>query len=350
MKHFIGFIVGVLLLGGFAGGALAQAPVYQQAVALRSPEQLDQLLGPIALYPDPLVAQILPAATLPSQIVMVERGLQQGLRPEQIDAQTWEPSVKALARSPDLLLWMDTNLGWTTEVGQAFLAQQVDVMNSIQRLRGQALALGNLQSTPQQTVVNTGGYIEILPANPQIIYVPVYQPSVVYVQRPPRPGVFVSFGIGLGVGGWLNHDLDWHDHQILVWQHDAPRPSDWWNRRPEQRGHVTVVNNNTTIINNRNERISNVGVWRPHDAPAGRVENRADRGWDNQPRAAVTRPVAPPRQVISQGPTAGRPNGALIGAHSAPETRDYSNRGRTSRQPVVTQEKGARPGQEHDRR
>ena len=124
------------------------------------------MLGPIALYPDPLIAQILPAATQPSEIAVVDRYLSIGGDPNVIDQQLWDPSVKALARYPTVLKWMDDNLAWTTALGQAFLAQQQDVMDSIQRLRAQAQALGNLQSTPQENVIADNGDIEILPANP----------------------------------------------------------------------------------------------------------------------------------------------------------------------------------------
>src|ERR1035437_1236710 len=128
-----------------------------------SEAQLDQLLGPIALYPDPLIAQILPASTVPMQIVLAGRYVSGGGDPNQIDQQPWDPSVQNLARYPGVLKWMDENLNWTTELGQAFLNQQPDVMNSIQRLRASASKLGNLQSSPQQQVIDDGGNIEIVP-------------------------------------------------------------------------------------------------------------------------------------------------------------------------------------------
>ena len=166
--------------------ALAQMPVppRRRKCNCAPAAELDQMLGPIALYPDPLIAQILPAATLPSEIVLADRYVNGGGDPNLIDQQPWDPSVKALARYPTVLKWMDDNLAWTTALGQAFLYQQQDVMDSIQRLRAQAQALGNLQTTPQENVVTDNGTIEILPANPQVIYVPVYQPDVVYFQRP----------------------------------------------------------------------------------------------------------------------------------------------------------------------
>src|SRR5208337_4487593 len=103
-----------------------------------------------------------------------------------------------------------------------------DVMDSVQRLRAQASALGNLQSTPQENVVpDSDGTIEILPANPDEIYVPVYQPSEVFYDQ--TAGVpFISFSLGLPIGGWLHNDFDWHNHHVVVWNHDHPRPPGWW--------------------------------------------------------------------------------------------------------------------------
>ena len=155
----------------------AQMPVPPPAseVRLLSSAELDQMLGPIALYPDPLIAQILPAATLPSEIVLADRYVQGGGDPNLIDQQPWDPSVRALARYPTVLKWMDDNLAWTTALGQAFVYQPQDVMDSIQRLRAEAMARGNLQTTPQENVFTEDGIIEILPADPEVIYLPVYQ-------------------------------------------------------------------------------------------------------------------------------------------------------------------------------
>jgi hypothetical protein len=183
---------------------------------------------------------------------------------------------------------LDDNLAWTTDLGQAFLNQPADVMDSVQRLRAQARAVGNLQSTPQQTVVVNDGIIEIVPAAPAVIYVPVYQPEMVYVQPPPAGRFYISFGAGLVVGAWLNHDCDWHHHEVIVWHHDHPRPADWWYRPPNRRETPTVVNNvsvvnNTTIVN------QNFTVWHPRTR--GAVADRGDRGWGQQ----EVRPTAPAR-------------------------------------------------------
>jgi hypothetical protein len=347
-----------VLLCVFAGAVLSlraqmAVPPPMPAYQLLSAGQLDQLLGPIALYPDPLIAQILPASTLPTQIVLADRYISDGGDPNQIDQQPWDASVQALARYPNVLQWMDQNLNWTAEVGQAFLNQQQDVMDSIQRLRQSAANFGNLQSTPQQQVVNDGGDIEIVPADPQVIYVPVYQPDQVYYQTCYGPP-FISFSIGFVIGSWLDCDFDWHNHNIIVWHHDHPRPSNWWHEPPRQRdtGHTTV--------------------WRPENRPgagAG-VANRGDRGWGApqrqpvvatvgrsvsdgvaprrtpppsvRPEAPATRPSMPvvtrpaPAPVQHSQPV-GRPesNGAFIGIQNSHDTRTYSNRGQQSMQTVT---------------
>lgn len=308
--------------------APCQTPVPPPApeAQLLSPAELDQLLGPIALYPDPLIAQILPAATLPSQVVIADRYVNGGGDPNSIDQQDWDPSVKALARYPAVLKWMDDNLAWTTQAGEVFLNQQQDVMDSIQRLRAQAEALGNLQTTPQENVVADDGTIEILPSNPQMIYLPEYQPGAVYVQRAYGTPL-VSFSVGLAIGAWLNHDFDWHSHHLIVWRHDAPRPPDWWSRRPSERPRAEA---------------EHAAVWQPHNRPL--PNSRAvDRGWQTPAaRSTVTAIGAPsaraprPAPPVIQHPTKSVPsrpaNGALIGIQSPHQAQQFSARGQQSRQ------------------
>jgi hypothetical protein len=322
--------------------ARAQMPAPPPApeVQLRSSTELDQMVGPIALYPDPLIAQILPAATLPSEIVQADRYVNGGGDPNLIDQQPWDPSVKGLARYPTVLKWMDDNLAWTTALGQAFLAQQQDVMTSIQRLRAQAQALGNLQSTPQENVVADAGSIEILPADPQMIYVPVYQPDMVYFQRP-FGNPFISFGLGFAVGGWLNYDFDWRNHHLLAWGQGQPRPADWWSRRPSERPQAELAR--TT-------------VWHASNRPSPAAQG-LDRGYSSrpvqstvnviggQPRSAQRRDTPPPSvgrpaPVVVQHPAAApssRPaSGALIGVQSSHQTQQFSSRGQASRQTTVS--------------
>ncbi len=192
----------------------------------RGPEALDTLLGPIALYPDALVALILPAATSPGDVVLAARYVQAKSDPAAVDAQPWSDSVKALTHYPDVVQWMDQNLEWTQALGQAFLDQPADVMGSVQRLRARAQASGALISTPQQHVLNDGANIEIVPAQPDIVYVPVYDPTVVYVQNTvwiDRP--YLTFGFGYPIGGWFIYDCDWGRRNVWV----VSRPADWRN-------------------------------------------------------------------------------------------------------------------------
>jgi hypothetical protein len=197
-----------------------QAPQYmppaqsQQGPPLLSPQQLDNLVAPVALYPDPLLGQVLAASTYPLEVVEAQQWLQQdrNLQGQQlIDAakqQNWDPSVQALVAFPDVVNLLANDVQWTTGLGNAFLAQQTDVMNAVQTMRARAQANGRLQSTPQQVVTtetqNGQSAIEIQPANPQVIYVPVYQPE--YVYGPPAWGAYPDlwsppgFGFGFGFG------------------------------------------------------------------------------------------------------------------------------------------------------
>lgn len=198
--------------------AVAQPTPAPQAVPLTA-EQLDQLLSPIALYPDPLIAVILPAATYPADVVLAARFLQDGGKAEAIDAQPWDDSVKALARYPEVLKWMDQNLVWTRQVGTAFAQQPADVLTCTQRLRVAARAAGNLKDSPEQKVIVERETIRIVPANPEIIYVPVYEPSWVYGYRSVNfyhPGPLIRFSSGYRTGHWLAYHCDWNRWNVVV--------------------------------------------------------------------------------------------------------------------------------------
>lgn len=234
-----------------------------------SPEQLDNLLAPIALYPDPLLAQVLLAATFPDQIDEASRFLRARSDPNYLDSEPWDISVKAVARYPTVLYTMADKLDWTTSVGQAYASQSTDVTESIQRLRAQARSAGNLLSTPQQEIVETGGYIEIWPAQPQFIYVPTYDPGIVYYRREGFfAGTVISFGRGFPIGAWLNHDFDWHNHRVYYhgWEHGEG----WVTRsRPFVRVTNVYVNNNyRTVLFNRTvvNRTVNYGNLNRYDA------------------------------------------------------------------------------------
>jgi hypothetical protein len=215
-----------------------------QPYTQQTPEQLQQLVAPIALYPDSLVAQILAATTFPAEVVEADRWLQAhpDLKGDDlakaVDQQPWDPSVKALTAFPTVLGNMDKNISWTSSLGDAYYNQQQDVMDAIQVMRQKAQSAGNLKSTEQQTVQTQGSTIVIQPANPQVVYVPAYDPWIVYggpiVAWPgwyPYPGIwyagpYLSFGVGFGIGwyggygwGWHNWGFDWHN-RVVVYNHN----------------------------------------------------------------------------------------------------------------------------------
>jgi len=207
-----------------------------------SAEQLDQLVAPIALYPDALVAQVLGAATYPTQVVEADRWrkAQGDSSADQIaagaDTHNWDASVKALTAFPSVLAQMDRNLQWTTDLGNAYYNQPQDVMDSVQAMRQKAQTAGQLRNTPQQVVTNDGSAIAIAPANPTVVYVPVYDPWAVYgapfpmypgYYYYPPPGIFfgglaLGFGVGIGIGafshwgwGWNRWGVGWHSHAVF---------------------------------------------------------------------------------------------------------------------------------------
>src|SRR6202166_3336313 len=152
----------------------------------QTPEELEQLVAPIALYPDSLVAQILAASTFPEQVVDADRWVQShpDLKNEAlaqaVDQMQWDPSVKALVAFPSVLGNMDKNLSWTSSLGDAYYNQEQGVMDAVQVMRRRAQQAGNLKSTPQQTVTAQDSTVEIQPAQPDVVYVPAYDPWLVY--------------------------------------------------------------------------------------------------------------------------------------------------------------------------
>jgi hypothetical protein len=183
--------------------------------------ELDELLAPIALYPDPLLAQVVPAATFFDELEQANQVLGGRSDDNLISNQSWDVSVKSVAHYPQVLQKLVQDRDWTIALGQAYVDQSTDVAKSIQRLRTEAKSAGSLVTTSQQQVIVEGNVIKIVPAQPQVIYVPQYNPQVVYVQQ--SSGVStgtaiaaaaISFGVGLAIGAWLNNDWDWHGRGI----------------------------------------------------------------------------------------------------------------------------------------
>jgi len=171
---------------------------------------LQKLVAPIALYPDPLVAQILPASTQPVQVVEAARAVADGGRPDEATASQWDPSVQALLSFPTVLEMMNGKLDWTTRLGQAVVANQGAVMAAIQQVRQQAQAAGNLESNAQQTVQTQGSTIIITPASPQYIYVPQYNPVAILAPAPYYAyAPLMTFGVGFAAGAATAYACDW---------------------------------------------------------------------------------------------------------------------------------------------
>jgi hypothetical protein len=219
----------MLLLAGVTG--VTPALVTAQAPPSYSHAELDKLVSRIALYPDPLLAQVLAAATYPDEIPDAAKWADEHhyLRGDDLaraiaaDHLTWDASVQALLPFPSVLEMMASDMNWTTELGNAFLAQHDDVMDAVQRMRKKAKDYGYLR-TNAQVVVSTGPYITIVPVNPYFICVPVYDPLVVFV--PPPPGFFVGgaihFGFGITLGfafapwGWGSTRIVWGTHEVFI--------------------------------------------------------------------------------------------------------------------------------------
>src|SRR5271154_6772287 len=186
-----------------------------------SADELQQLVAPIALYPDALVAQILGAATFPDQVDDANGWLQQNKNltgtalMQAVDTQSWDPSVKALTQFPTVLDNLAKNLSWTSSLGEAYHTQAADVMSAVQILRAKAQAAGNLKSTPQITVVQQAPQVIVIqPANPQVVYVPQYNPVVVYGTPYVTPGystaavvttAVIVFGVGIAIGSAMSN-------------------------------------------------------------------------------------------------------------------------------------------------
>ncbi len=371
-----------------------QGPPPQQWNTL-SPDQLNQLVAPIALYPDSLVAQVLAAATYPTQVVEADRFVQSqaGAPPDQIaqmvNGQSWDPSVKALAAFPSVLANMDKNLEWTTSLGNAYYNQPQDVMNAVQALRQQAYAAGHLQPTPQLAVTYAPGDIVIAPANPAVVYVPYYDPWAYwgfrpyyawYAPPPPigwRVGLGFGFGVGIAVGvwggfgwGWGHWGMGWGPHPYVGYNHVTYVSRSvtvvnhgyygHFDRAPGARefnahaavqvrnvdyNHVTEVNNNRTVINNRTMVNNNNNFNRTdnnYNRPANNNAYRPGNNNYNRPNTPnnynrpaennYNRPAAP------QNNNYNRPATPQTNNYNRPATNNNYNRPaqNTSRPPANT--------------
>ncbi len=342
----------------------------------RTPEEIEKLVSPIALYPDSLVALILPASTESSDVVLAARFLSFGGKESDIEKQFWHESVKALAHYPEIVRWMDENLEWMQQLGGVFAGQPADVMTAIQRLRADARARGLLADTPQQRVVVEHEVVYIVPSNPSYIHIPRYDPEVLWMRRPWH-GSFISFSMGFGVGNWLFYDCDWPGRTIWVHRRHPGwvyRPF-WRPPPPAARVHVVTAWKPAPHMHHRNHdrpghrgpTVVVVPRYRDDERRAGHDRRDDHRGREHdfgRTRMPPVRPVAPgyPR-VVDGGvhrpggmpPPAARvddrssPPGGRMGPPPAPTSGREGHRGmnpgevRPERGPDTPSAHGHRP-------
>src|SRR6266403_370060 len=329
----------------------AQAPAQTSQgapYAQQTPEQLQQLVAPIALYPDSLVAQILAASTFPEQVVEADRWLQAhpdlkgDALAKAVDQQPWDPSVKALTAFPSVLGNIDKNLAWTSSLGDAYYNQEQGVMDAVQAMRQRA----------QEAVTSQDSTIIIEPPNPEVVYVPEYDPWFVYggpIEEWPGwyeyPGIwygglYPSYGVGFGIGsyggygwGWHHWGSDWR-HRSITYDHDRydSRSRTFYNRKTsarigEARGQVSRDDGRFSGDRGGDRARSNEGN-RPASAKAGRpggAENRpapAVRPFEGNNNAA--RGYAEPRGQ------SGTRSGAFSNYDHGGQERSFSSRGSAS--------------------
>ncbi len=261
-----------------------------------SNDQLDSLVAPVALYPDPLLSQVLVAATYPLELIQLQQWIQRNssLKGDDltnaVEKQDWDPSIQSMAIFPDLVKRLADDIKWTTDLGNAFLAQQDDVMDAVQRMRKKAMDAGNLKSSEQQTVetktVETKTVVVIQPASTQVVYVPVYSPIMVYgpiyypyppIYYPPPAyypaGVFIAFGIGVAYGsyyrgGW-GYGCGWGYSRTTI-----------------------NINVNNRYVSHYNR--TNINVNRPRPTPYGNGNS-----WQHNPKHRGGTPY-PSQQVAKQ--------------------------------------------------
>lgn len=377
----VGLAMMIALPAGFAQTPAeppAAAPDTQQAGPLLSAEELDNLVAPVALYPDQLLSQVLAASTYPLEIAEAKQWLDQNRNlqgSELMDAarqQNWDPSVQALVAFPDALSLLANDIRWTSDLGNAFLAQQNDVMAAVQRMRARARDNGKLTTTPQQTVrvetQNGQTAIEIVPASPQVIYVPIYSPA--YVWGPPIWGAYpdlwypAGFGFGFGWGpgiyinaffpswggwggwgwgcGWFGrgvyvNTVFFHRYGYRGWYGGGYRygyghgggyrfggPRTAWMHNPVHRlgapyASRAVANRfgSARYVGNRSFRNSNTGGWRSAGVGA-RYRTAPNSGWRSAGRPSTTARAYRSSSPGYRGTTPGYRNSPSYGRSTTP--------------------------------
>lgn len=346
VREFLAVVCVAILIPGnaisAAHGQETSAPAQDTAAKLPA-DELDSLVAPIALYPDPMLSQTLVASTYPLEIVQLKQWLDQHkdlkdkALADAIAKQNWDPSIQALAGLPEVVKLLSENIKWTTDLGNAFLVQQNDVMDAVQRMRKKAKDSGNLKNSEQQKVetktVENKQVIVVEQANPQVVYVPSYNPTVVYGAPPPAyayppvsypppgyavAGMAISFGVGVAMGAMWNGGWGYH--------------CGWGGGN----NNITI-NNNNNFVRNSNVQGGNrtttrtsggTGTWQHNPQHRGGAPY-SDRTTANKYGGTARSDSMQQRQTNTrqgQQPAGGRAMGNR-GSGSGAGTRDVSNRG-----------------------
>lgn len=336
------------------------------STAVFSAQEIDSMMAPIALYPDALLSQVLMAATYPLEIVQAARWSKSTNNPggdaalSKVSDQTWDPSVQSLVAFPKVLTMMSDQLDWTQKVGDAFLAQQGDVMDSIQRLRQQAQKAGNLSSNSQQNVSTQGQTIVIEPAQPSVVYVPAYNPTVVYgawayPSYPPvyYPGVMswypgqavvngLMWGAGVAAAGAIFGGFNWNNRDVNINVNNFNRISrnnfysgqgnSSWKHNPQHRGAVAYRDNGSrqryttrdaNAVSARNE-MRGHGPAQGARAGGGTGANAPVRNAANAGNAPARAAAAAPAKKLEQNRPA--PQRDAVQNRPAPQRDAVQNR------------------------
>jgi hypothetical protein len=356
------------VLAGAPLFTVATAPAaHAQAPATLSNQQLDSLTAPIALYPDALLAQVLMASTFPDQVPAAAAWSKANPNIKGDDAvkavgsQPWDPSVQSLVAFPQVLATMASKPDWVAQLGNAFLAQPNDVMDSVQRLRKQAQKAGNLQSNQQQKVVVEQNTVQIVPANPQVVYVPTYNPTVVYgtwpypayppVYVPPPPGYAVAsglaaglaFGVGVAITSSLWSNVNWNNHSVNINVNQYNNIN--VNHRLDVNSSTTNWNRNANINRNTNANIGSAqrDAYRGRDTSASRaqaqqtLQNRTGQnmgGTASERLQGIQHGGNETGNIRNNAQNVNRDN-ALRGAGNGGEAQRDTQRGQASRQSMA---------------
>jgi Protein of unknown function (DUF3300) len=350
----LSFTMTMMVIPGYAASRESPANPEQETAPTSgtpSAKELQQLVAPIALYPDKLVAQVLAGSTYPTQIVEAERWMQehknlQGKELAQaINEQIWDPSIKALTEFPQVLDNMSKNLSWTSALGDAYVNDPKGVMSAIQVLRKDAQHAGNLKSTPQQTVSTEGQAIIIEPANPEVVYVPTYSPEVYGVPVAAYPGYTgwgavaagaMSFGAGLALGaafggygwGWHGWGADWHGGNVTYNRNTFVSNSNAFANR-----NLANVNRNMANVNRDFANVNRANVNRNTAATAANRANarNLDKNLNKPGGGQINRSDFANRGFGSADrSTMGRSSGAFSGFSGGGAARADSFRGASS--------------------